>query len=90
MARGVQWYATNGVCAVWWPPPISFAPMARYKYIDTTPRFLAVDLAQQLLPGTFEHAVHHLLEHEIELSSFDARFQNDETGTRRRTRPRCP
>ena len=24
--------------------------MARYKYIDTTPRFLAVDLAQQLLP----------------------------------------
>ena len=31
--------------------------MARYKYIDTNPRFLAVDLAQQLLPGTFEHAL---------------------------------
>jgi len=30
--------------------------MARYKYIDTNPRFLAVDLAKQLLPGTFEHA----------------------------------
>jgi len=54
--------------------------MARYKYIDTNPRFLAVDLAKQLLPGTFEHAVHHLLEHAIDLSAFDERFQNDITG----------
>ena len=37
--------------------------MARYKYIDTHPRFLAVDLAQQLRPGTFEHALNHLLNH---------------------------
>ncbi|MDP9179992.1 MAG: IS1182 family transposase [Gemmatimonadota bacterium] len=54
--------------------------MARYKYIDTAPRFLPVDLARQLLPGTFEHAVHHLLEHTIDLSAFDARFRNDTTG----------
>lgn len=27
--------------------------MARYKHIDTSPRFLAVDLQRQLLPGTF-------------------------------------
>ena len=27
--------------------------MARYKYIDTSPRLLAVDLQRQLLPGTF-------------------------------------
>ncbi len=54
--------------------------MARYKYIDTNPRFLPVDLGKQLLPGTFEHAVHHLLEHTIDLSSFDARFRNDATG----------
>lgn len=54
--------------------------MARYKYVDTNPRFLAVDLAKQLLPGSFEHAVHHLLEYEIDLSAFDARFQNDRTG----------
>ncbi len=26
--------------------------MARYKHIDTSPRFLAVDLQRQLLPGT--------------------------------------
>ena len=25
--------------------------MARYKHIDTSPRFLAVDLRRQLLPG---------------------------------------
>jgi transposase len=54
--------------------------MARYKYIDTSPRFLPVDLARQLLPGTFEHALNHLLEHAIDLSHFDARFRNDETG----------
>src|SRR5439155_24396298 len=41
---------------------------------------LPVDLARQLLPGTFEHAVNHLLDHAIDLSSFDARFRNDETG----------
>ena len=58
--------------------------MARYKYIDTNPRFLAVDLAKQLLPGTIEHAVHHLFEHELDLTAFDARFQNDLTGAIRR------
>jgi transposase len=54
--------------------------MARYKYIDTNPKFLPVDLARQLLPGTFEHAVNHLLDNDIDLSSFDASFRNDETG----------
>ena len=53
--------------------------MARYKYIDTNPRFLAVDLARQLLPGTFEHALNHLLD-TLDLSSFDVRFHNDATG----------
>ena len=36
--------------------------------------------AQQLRPGTFEHALNHLLDHAIDLSHFDARFRNDETG----------
>lgn len=54
--------------------------MARYKWIDTTPRFLAVDLAKQLLPGSFEHAVHHLFEHEIDLGGFAARYRNDQSG----------
>jgi transposase len=54
--------------------------MARYKDIDTQPRLLAVDLSRQLLPGTFEYALNHLLDHAIDLSHFDARFQNDATG----------
>ena len=54
--------------------------MARYKHIDTSPRFLAVDLSSQLLPGTFEHALNHLLDHEIDLSSLDARLCNDDSG----------
>ena len=54
--------------------------MPRYTYIDTNLRFLAVDVAKQLLPGSFEHAVHHLLTHEIDLRAFDARVRNAETG----------
>ncbi|MEO8187839.1 MAG: IS1182 family transposase [Burkholderiaceae bacterium] len=54
--------------------------MARYKIIDTNPRLLPVDLLKQLLPGTFEHALNHLLDHEIDLSGFDARYCNDESG----------
>ena len=54
--------------------------MARYKVVDLSPRFLAVDLEKQLLPGSFAHAVHHLLDHDFDLSGFDTRYRNDETG----------
>ena len=54
--------------------------MARYKVVDLSPRFLAVDLEKQLLPGSFAHAVHHLLDHDFDVSSFDARYRNDATG----------
>ena len=54
--------------------------MARYKVIDTSPRFIALDLERQLLPGSFEHALNHLLDHEIDLSALDTRYRNDKTG----------
>ena len=54
--------------------------MARCTSLDTNPQFLSVDLARQLLPGTFEHALHHLLDHEVNLAHFDARLENDATG----------
>ena len=54
--------------------------MARYKPIDTSPRFIAVDLERQLLPGAFEHALNHLIDHELDLSGFDTRYKNDLTG----------
>lgn len=53
--------------------------MARYKHIDTSPRFLAVDLERQLMPGSFEHALNYLIDHEIDLKPLDARYQNDLT-----------
>ena len=54
--------------------------MARYKHIEISPGFLAVDLSRQLIPGTFEHALNYLLDHEINLSRFDKRFKNDVVG----------
>lgn len=54
--------------------------MARYKPIDTSPRFIAVDLERQLLPGTFEYALNYLVDHELDLKRFDARYKNDLTG----------
>lgn len=54
--------------------------MARYKYIDTQPNLIPVDLVTRSLPGTFERALNHLLDHAVDLSHFDARFQNDEPG----------
>lgn len=39
--------------------------MARYQQIDTSPRFIAVDLERQLLPGTFEHALNYPVDHEL-------------------------
>ena len=57
--------------------------MARYKHIDTSPKFIPVDLVAQLLPGTFEHALCHLIDHEVDLSRFDARYRNDVEETKR-------
>jgi len=54
--------------------------VARYKHIDTSPRFLAVDLERQLLPGSFEYALNYLIDHKLDLTRFDARFRNDATG----------
>ncbi len=55
--------------------------MAPSKHIDFSPRLMALDFERQLLPGTFEHALHLLLGSEIYLSHFGARFRNDLVGT---------
>jgi len=54
--------------------------MARYKRIDTGLKLLPVDFSAQLLPGTFEHALSHLIDHELDLRVLDERFKNDESG----------
>ena len=47
--------------------------MPRFKPVDYSPRLLAVDLAQQLTLGSFEYALHHLLDGEIDLQDIEAR-----------------
>jgi transposase len=54
--------------------------MPRYKPVDRSPRFLPVVLSEQIQPGTFEFALDHLVDHELDLSVLDARFCNGETG----------
>jgi transposase len=54
--------------------------MARYKPVNRDPMFLPVVLDEQIHPGTFEFALDHLVDHELDLSQLDARFRNDETG----------
>jgi transposase len=41
---------------------------------------LPVDFERQILPGTFEYSVHYLVDNELDLSLFNARFANDVTG----------
>jgi transposase len=54
--------------------------MARYKPVHRDPLLLPVVLAEQIQPGTFEFALDHLVDHELDLSALDARFRNDQTG----------
>ena len=54
--------------------------MPRFKPVDQGLQFLAVDLSLQLHPGSFEYALHHLIEHEIDLSEIEARYANDVVG----------
>ena len=43
-------------------------------------KLLHIDLSVQLLPGTFEHALSHLVDEELDLRSLDAHFKNDHAG----------
>jgi transposase len=54
--------------------------MPRYKPVHRDPLLLPVVLAEQIQPGTFEFALDHLVDHELDLSALDAKFRNDETG----------
>jgi transposase len=55
--------------------------MARFKAPDYRQKLLVpVVLDEQLVPGTFEYAVHHLLEERIDESWFEDLYTNDETG----------
>jgi hypothetical protein len=54
--------------------------MARFKPVDMSPRFLPVVLERQIQPGTFEHALHVLIDTEFDLAALAVRYINDDTG----------
>jgi hypothetical protein len=55
--------------------------VARYKEYDYSQgKFIPLQFDKQILPGTFEYTLHYLIDNELDLSIFDERYQNDETG----------
>lgn len=55
--------------------------MARYKHYDYDQMMMVpVSLEGQLIPGTLEYAIHHVVEDRLNLEFFDKRYKNDETG----------
>jgi hypothetical protein len=55
--------------------------MARYKEYDYSQgKVIPIHFDTQILSGTFEYSLHYLIDNEIDLSLFDTRYRNDETG----------
>ncbi len=54
--------------------------MPHYKGNERQDLMVPVCLGEQLLPGTIEHAIDWIVDHEIDTSRFDAFHRNDETG----------
>lgn len=55
--------------------------MARYKdYCYEQTELIPVSFDRQVLPGTFEYALSYVIDHELDLSVFEARYHNDDTG----------
>ena len=55
--------------------------MAKYRPYDYSQRvMIPISLEDQLMPGTLEFAIHTLVEDRMDLSVFENRYDNDETG----------
>ena len=55
--------------------------MPRYKPTNLNQiTMIPVDFISQLSPGTFEYRLEYLIENELDLSIFDQRYKNDDTG----------
>jgi transposase len=55
--------------------------MARYKpYSYGQGKFIPIHFEKQILSGTFEYSLNHLIDHELDLAFFDERYRNEETG----------
>jgi len=55
--------------------------MARYKeYSYRQTKLIPISFDHQILPGTFEYTLNYLIDNEFDLSLFEQRYHNDETG----------
>lgn len=55
--------------------------MPRYKdYCYAQGKLVPVSVDRQILPGTFAYTLNCLVDHEFDLSIFEARYHNDDTG----------
>ncbi|PLX85606.1 MAG: DDE transposase [Desulfuromonas sp.] len=55
--------------------------MPKFKNYDYNQMVMVpVAFDQQILPGTFEHSVSYLVDHELDLTIFHHRFNNDDNG----------
>lgn len=55
--------------------------MARYKPYDYDQmQMIPVSMSRQLVPGTLEYAIQHIIEEHMDMSLFDKRYRNDKTG----------
>jgi transposase/IS5 family transposase len=55
--------------------------MGKYKHYDYSQNvMIPVSLDEQLIPGTLEFAIHALAENRMDMSIFEGRYNNDETG----------
>jgi len=54
--------------------------MPRYKPAQRNGMFIPVVFDEQIQPGTFEFALQHLVDEELDLRALDAKFRNDATG----------
>jgi Transposase domain (DUF772) len=54
--------------------------VAKYKLPERNGMFVSVVLEEQLHVGTFEWALHQLVDHELDFKALDDRFCNDQMG----------
>ena len=55
--------------------------MAHYKNRDPNQiEFIEINYKEQLIPGSFEHTLNYLIDSKIDMSAFESRYKNDDTG----------
>ena len=54
--------------------------MARYKEVSQDCIMVAINLEEQLIPGSFEFTLREVIDNRLDLSPFDQFYANDRVG----------